>query len=309
MGGLGQRVIESDYWDGAETAPSRGPTSGGPSSGRNGARGDELFGADARKGFAGLVRTLDVEIIPRLVLARRASPGCASPDDEAGRPLLQREDVGVFARIVLEQDVGDVSAYVGAMVTRGVALETVFLELLAPTARCLGEMWDEDLCDFTQVTVGLWRLQQVVRELSPSFHTELDPHESDHRRALLLPAQGEQHTFGLFMVAEFLRRAGWDVAAGPVASGAEMLGLVRNEWFAIVGMSVSCDVRLDGLAASIHAVRRASRNRAIGVMVGGPIFVERPELVALVGADASAVDGRQAALQAESLLAILARRA
>jgi methanogenic corrinoid protein MtbC1 len=44
-------------------------------------------------------------------------------------------------------------------------------------------------------------------------------------------------------------------------------------------------------------------------MVGGPVFLDRPELAALVGADASAVDARQAALQAESLLALAARRA
>jgi hypothetical protein len=41
-------------------------------------------------------------------------------------------------------------------------------------------------------------------------------------------------------------------------------------------------------------------------MVGGPAFNDHPELVALVGADATAVDGRQAALQAEALLAMRA---
>lgn len=301
MGGLGQRVVEPDCWDGAEG--SRGQPRGRPG------HASADFFVDPRRGLAGLVRTLDVEIIPRLVLARRGAPECSPLDEQPERLHVLQEDVVGFARVVLNRDGGDVSGYVAVLLARGVSLESVFLELLAPTARCLGEMWNEDLCDFTEVTVGLWRLQQVVRELSPSFRTEVDPHEDHHRRALLVAAHGEQHTFGLFMVAEFLRRAGWDVSAGPVASNAELLGFVRNEWFAVVGMSVSCDVRLEGLAANIHAIRRASRNRAIGVMVGGPIFLERPELVALVGADATAVDGRQAALQAESLLAMLARRA
>ena len=58
----------------------------------------------------------------------------------------------------------------------------------------------------------------------------------------------------------------------------------------------------------IRALRRASRNRAIGVLVGGPLFIDHPELVARVGADATAIDGGQAPIQAQNLLALLARR-
>ena len=162
-------------------------------------------------------------------------------------------------------------------------------------------MWKEDLCDFTQVTTGLWRLQQVLRELSSAFHDEvvgLDP----NRYALLVPAPGEQHTFGLVMVAEFFRRAGWGVWSGTPESMADLLAMVRGEWFAVVGFSVATGSRLEALAAGIRRVRRASRNRNIGVMVGGPLFVEHPDLVAQVGADATASDGRQAVLNAAELL-------
>ncbi len=269
-------------------------------------RQDQACDATWRR--AGLAQALDAEVIPRLVLARRAAPVAVSLDERDAGPLLASGEVAAFTQLVLEQDVAAAAAHIAGLRARGVPLETVFLDLLGPAARCLGDMWNEDLCDFTQVTVGLWRLQQIVRELSPAFCDAAEP-QYQTRRALLVPAHGEQHTFGLYMVAEFLRRAGWDVAAGPVASTAEMLVLLRDQWYAVVGISVSCDVRLEGLAAAIHAIRRASRNRGIGVMVGGPAFLERPELAALVGADASAVDGRQAALQAESLLALAARRA
>jgi methanogenic corrinoid protein MtbC1 len=35
--------------------------------------------------------------------------------------------------------------------------------------------------------------------------------------------------------------------------------------------------------------------------VGGPVLIDRPELAALVGADATAVDGAQAVLRAEHI--------
>ena len=59
---------------------------------------------------------------------------------------------------------------------------------------------------------------------------------------------------------------------------------------------------------AIRAIRRSSLNRNIGVLVGGPIFVAHPELVARVGADATAIDGGQAALQAENLLTLFPGR-
>jgi MerR family transcriptional regulator, light-induced transcriptional regulator len=151
--------------------------------------------------------------------------------------------------------------------------------------------------------VALLRMQQMMHELSPAFLNEVE-RLAHNRRALFAPAPGDQHSFGLAMVVEFFRRAGWNVWCGPQTSSNNLGALVRRQWFAIVGFSVSCELCFEALATSI---RRMSCNPAIGVMVGGPIFVQYPELVALVGADATAADGRQAALQAENLLALLPR--
>jgi methanogenic corrinoid protein MtbC1 len=40
-------------------------------------------------------------------------------------------------------------------------------------------------------------------------------------------------------------------------------------------------------------------------MVGGPLLAVHPEIVSMVGADATASDGAQAVAQAEGLLALL----
>ena len=71
---------------------------------------------------------------------------------------------------------------------------------------------------------------------------------------------------------------------------------------------MGCETRLEGLTADIRAVRAASRNADVGVMVGGPMFVARPEYALLVGADATATDGRNAVREAELLVARIAER-
>lgn len=254
-----------------------------------------------------LIQAIDNEIIPRLVLARRAGrETMRMPAADIATP--KAVEVEELAGLVLTSDTAVARSFVEQMHDRGTPVETLYLDLLAPTARRLGELWCEDSCDFTDVTVGLGRLQEVLHELSPLFRAEVEPHERG-RRVLLVPVPGEQHSFGLHMVAEFFRRTGWDVWSGSqIASGADLVQLVRSEWFAVVGLSLACETRIDALATGIRALRRASRNRAIGVLVGGPLFIDHPELVARVGADATAIDGGQAPMQAQNLLALLARR-
>lgn len=244
---------------------------------------------------------IEAEIIPRLLLAHRLAPVPTFDPLESVTPTSKQ--VAEITDIVLTKDVTAALAYVGSLRTRGASLESLLLELLAPAARRLGELWDSDVCDFTQVTVGLSRLQQVLRELSPAFENEAE-HIDRGARALLVPAPGEQHTFGIYMVDEFLRRAGWDVWCGPASSSGDLAALVRNEWFAVVGFSLSCETRIEALAAAIRTIRRHSRNRAVGVMVGGKAFAEQPELAVLIGADGTAQDARQAVIEAETLLGV-----
>ena len=78
--------------------------------------------------------------------------------------------------------------------------------------------------------------------------------------------------------------------------------MVERESFEIAGLSISCDAFLAELASLIATIRRVSRNQSIAVMVGGRLFLDRPELVTAVGADGMATDGRQAVKLAETLL-------
>ncbi|MES2974263.1 MAG: cobalamin B12-binding domain-containing protein [Pseudomonadota bacterium] len=253
-----------------------------------------------------LARAIENEIIPRLMLAHRTPHECLTLPALTGQGV-SRQDVVYFAKLVLARDEDVAHACVEAMRLRGIAVETIYLDLLAPVARYLGELWEQDLCDFTEVTLGLGRLQQVLRELSPAFGQAPD-HPSNGRRILLLPSPGEQHTFGLVMVAEFFRRAGWDVAGGPWEAGADPVTMVRREWFDVVGFSMASELHLADLGDCIASVRSAALNPHVGIMVGGPLFASHPEYVTELRADAVSGDGRQAPMLAEALVASRAGR-
>ena len=253
--------------------------------------------SDAR--MARLLRTIEGEIVPRLVLARRVAQAAAEADSGAA-PRPDDADVKELVRLLLAHDIGVASAYVETVRQRGASLEAVCLCLLAPAARELGLLWEEDECDFMQVTVGLCRLHHLLRELSPGFHFEsVEPKTA--RNILLAPVPGDQHTFGITLVAQFLRQAGWQVWSEFSGSTDELLEVVRTHWFAAVGLSVGSETRVDELARVIRAIRQASLNRSVGIMTGGPLLVARPELAVLMGADATALDGPMAVRCAEHM--------
>ena len=183
----------------------------------------------------------------------------------------------------------------------GVSVETIYLHLLAPAARRLGTWWDEDACDFVDVTMGLWRCQEIVHALS-ALIPGVAPVTGAERRALFSPAPGEQHGFGALMVEEFFRRDGWQTWSTPVVDEAELMALVAGRTFDVVGLTVSVERHVAPLSRSIAAVRRASRNPRVIVLVGGRVFAERPELALQVGADGTAADGALAVKLADSLL-------
>lgn len=255
---------------------------------------------EAKQRLAHLARAIEADVIPRLVQAHRQG-GAAANSGPAGGPAPSAEQIERFVQLIVGDSEVDIQAAVEAKRRAGLSVEGLYLDLFAPAARRLGEMWTDDLCDFSTVTVALGRLQRLLRELSPSFGTEVE-YPANGRRAIFAQPADEHHSFGLSMVAEFFRREGWDVF-GVVGGAAEDLRVrVRKEWADVVGFSIGSERRLDWLRERIAEVRVASRNPELVVMVGGPIFILQPEWVASVGADATARDARDAPRMAARLL-------
>jgi len=247
---------------------------------------------------------------PRLVVSRGAAAPAGDPAGAASRapaappPALtvtpaERDEV---LELALGADDAAVGAFVDRLIRQGVGVGAIYMELLAPTAEALGRMWDDDTCDFLDVTLATGRLQRVVRELGHGF-VGAAPASEVAGRVLLSAIPGEQHTLGLFIVAEYLLRDGWAVRVLTPDTSADLGAVMRDEWFDVVGFSAACDTRLLALRHEIAAVRRHSRNRAVCALVGGRIFIEHPDLVGRVGADGFAASAADAPGCARALVA------
>lgn len=246
-----------------------------------------------------LSRLIEREIIPRLMVAHGASPHAADRPTHADAILP--EEVEAFAPLSLQVEADELLDHVDALVARGVSVDTLMVDLLAPAARLLGQFWEDDRCDFVDVTMGLWRLQEVVHELSARIPPERRGPAAG-RRALFASMPGDQHSFGTVVLDELFARAGWQTDRLCEAEAADLTERLGEEWFDLVGLTISCDCHIATTSSLIQALRKASRNRHVCVMVGGRVFVGNGELVDAVGADGTAPDARAAVQVAGALV-------
>ncbi len=248
-------------------------------------------------------RMVEGELLPRLLLTHHAGPLPPSFIARAER-TLDHPDLAEFLALVRSAESDDtVRRFLTEAVEDTGSVETVLVELLAPVARRMGEMWETDECDFVEVTVVCNRLQRAIRRLASQFR-----HSASGRGVSILVTAlpHAQHTLGLLMVAETFTRAGYEVSLGdPFVPG------VDPDGFDVVALSVT---RSEESAAAEMMVRRL-RELAPDAMiiVGGAAFREDPALIRRVGADGWAEDAPAArGLVAEMLGHVLqpvARRA
>lgn len=247
-----------------------------------------------------LTSLVSAEIIPRLMFAhRRVAPRPAPRLENGTRPrVFTGDDVTDFAQRLVAADERAAGLWVDARVEAGYALDELLGTLFQPAARHLGALWEQDLCCFSDVTIGMLRLQDLLRTLLPRFASTCETPRPD-RRVLLAAQPGDGHVFGIRMVAAYFARAGWLVNEDVQLGEEALLARVAAERCAIVGLSLSSELFIPRLRTLITNVRSTAGRRRIGVMVGGNIFNERPELLAQIGADFQACDGVSAVALAE----------
>jgi methanogenic corrinoid protein MtbC1 len=247
---------------------------------------------------------IEGEIIPRLMMAHSGGEGRAR-----SRRLgaISAEDAARFAELPMQLEAAALLEEVESFIDEGASVEAICLDLLAPAARQLGEMWERDECDFLDVTMGLWRLQEVMREIAarlPAAPVGL----AAPRSALFAPMPGDHHNFGTLIIDEVFARGGWRSEALVKPERRELLDRLSRQPFDLVGLTLARDCPSAALGNLIKAMRNVSANPHIIVLVGGRMIYANPGMASEVGADGTGADALAALELANSLVEIAAAR-
>lgn len=276
-----------------------GRGAGGDARATDSGAGGEAGAGEAEDCRRSMRSALESHLIPRLV---RAQPGGMAPARERPASPLLDDEVVAFARCCAAGDRAAGTALIERLRAQGVDHDGLFFDLIAPAARRLGRQWEDDEVSFTDVTIGLVLMHEVIHAMGYEYRD--GPQDAGGvRRVMLSCAPGSQHVLGLSIVAETFRRAGWQVVLEVSPTSRELCHAVRNEWFDLVGLSVSLDAQLPALPELVARLKAASRNPDTPVLLGGPVFTWRTCVPASFGAHAICIDARDAVALADTLRA------
>lgn len=240
---------------------------------------------------------IESDVIPKMLMAHVGTTSSIAP----GTGAITQEDLDAFAPLAVTLEAHELLAEVQALIGRGLSVERIFIDLLAPTARRLGDEWTADRLDFLDVTMALWRLQEVLREIAAGSPAPL--RFGPKRSALFTPFPGDQHSFGAAMIDETFARGGWDTELLIEPSRGTVLRHLASRDYDLVGLTVSCDCHIAPLPMFVAAVRSVSRNPNVRILLGGRVLFDDPDLARRAGADGTAGSALDALALANRILA------
>ena len=217
-------------------------------------------------------------------------------------------DTEGFVTALLSDEPDNAHQYITDLVASEHSLSQIYTHLLTPAARRLGGMWEDDLCSFANVTIAITKIRHIFISTAPPFPIHQIDEPADPPSILLTTVPGEQHTFGLYLIVETFREAGWTVWSGTPRSTQELTDLVAREHYDIVGISVVATRNIPAAVEAVENIRVNSANQDIRVMLGGRIAQANPESLNQVEADLLITDVTNVIALAESIL-VRGRRA
>jgi len=155
----------------------------------------------------------------------------------------------------------------------------------------MGERWMADTLSFTDVTLGAGRLYIVLRALRLVISEGDLPLETS-KTALFCSTPGEDHLLGVTMAADMFRERGWVIDLRTGVSHDDLVQVVSDRRYRIIGLSASsrrATVPLARLIASFRVINPASY-----IVVSGELTAIEEDLGKIVDADFTARDALEA---------------
>lgn len=165
------------------------------------------------------------------------------------------------------------------------ALADIYIPL---AARRMGEAWHEDEMSWLEVSIGVGRLQSLLREIGTAWAAD-QAGDAGHGTILMIIPDREQHTLGPMVAMAQMRRYGVSVCLRIAPSLEELRGLVSARAFDGVMISVATIDKLESVRKTVKYIRTLS-TKPIPIIVGGAVMFKIEDAASCTGADFSSND-------------------
>lgn len=196
--------------------------------------------------------------------ARTVATGAAACTAAASPnlPAVQQE----YLAALLQWDRAQALNLIRSTHASGVGVRDLYLSVLAPAQRAVGEGWQAGRISVAQEHFCTAATQVVMGEL----FQHVPPARPGARRMLVACSPGELHEIGARMVADLFELEGWDADYLGAPSRGALVAAVLATRAQLVGLSVTMPEHWTGAMELAAAVRAHPACAAVKIIVGGP---------------------------------------
>lgn len=173
----------------------------------------------------------------------------------------------------------------------GSSVRDVYMNLLVPAQREIGRMWHTGAINVAEEHKATAATELVMSRL----RLEFPPATPRGRSVMAASVQGDHHSIGIRMVADFFELDGWNVTyLGSNVPSLDLAQCLVDQPHDLLALAVTLPPQLSSAEELIEELRDAPELRRLRILVGGTAFVGTGDLWREMGADGFAIDAESA---------------
>lgn len=150
------------------------------------------------------------------------------------------------------------------MITNGVSIKEIYMELLQRSMYRIGSMWEKERCTIANEHIATKITEGLIELVSNSFTDE----KRIGKLALITCIDKEFHDLGARMVAGYFEACGWNtIFAGSNTPEQDIIRLINEKHPDIVGISSSFYININRLIKLVQLIKENFPSQEI--IVGG----------------------------------------
>jgi methanogenic corrinoid protein MtbC1 len=104
-------------------------------------------------------------------------------------------------------------------------------------------------------------------------------------------------------MGEFFKLNGWNTTVEIESTSADLKDRIHTQAYDLLAISISCEDQWGTMETLLNEVKKASKNKGILTMAGGPLFDFKPELIQECSADVCELTAEEAIKKVSDLIA------
>ena len=202
-----------------------------------------------------------------------------------------------YLEAVLSGDANSAGFVVDEGLKQGCSLPDIYSRILIPSQIDVGQSWHEGKVNVAQEHLAT----QITLDQMNKLRSQIVPRTKIGCRVIVTTVEGDPHSVGARMVADFFLADGWDVDfLGASTPAPDLVELVRRRHIDLVAISATTEDCLPNLSWTVGSI--ANIANAPKILLGGSAVADQPDLATEIGANAVALNLHEAVNEGRRLV-------